>query len=261
MAKRKSNRSDIVPSLHSRSIALVDDGLLRIDQEYRVQGTEQGLDCIGRYWIFGVCKKTKGEIKYIRGSTEVPVPWETFGIFLPPFSLTEARLIGAHTINIGFLSSRPLPLEAPNFAVAFEIRKEANYESLIDILKSITKMHDPIPIGRGHDVSAIAEKIKRGLDSSYRESIRLSMIAEKLKLNPALMSRYFKSAYGITPVHYRNWLRTTEAMARLADGASIIETANDLGYGDLSQFYDQFGAITSASPGQYKKHKSKKPKT
>jgi methylphosphotriester-DNA--protein-cysteine methyltransferase len=48
-------------------------------------------------------------------------------------------------------------------------------------------------------------------------------------------------------------------MARLCDGDSIVDTANDLGYNDLSQFYDQFGSIAWASPGQFKKTKVKKP--
>jgi hypothetical protein len=187
MANQKMPNLKTPAGLYGRTLSLLGDGLLRIDQEYKIQGTHRGLDCIGRYWIFGICEKCKGEVRYIRGLEEVVVPWEKFGIFLPPFSLTEAKLVDAHTTNIGFLSSLPLPPNSPQGPMAFKLEKNMNHESVADILKSIQDMREPIAIGRGHGANAVSEKIKKMLDASYKEPIQLSALAKKLKLNPAVM--------------------------------------------------------------------------
>lgn len=258
---RTPTRSAKIPAgLQSRVVSMGKDGLVRIDQQFKIKGIQKGLDCIGRYWIFGVCEKRKGEIRYIRGPNEVVIPWKRFGIFLPPFSMVEAKLKDVHSANVGFLSSHPLPPNLPKTPIAFNLESGTAFHCLVDILKCIQNRGETIGIERGFCASAIAERIKKKLDSNYREPIQLTSLAKQLKLNPGLMSRYFKRSFGITPVRYRNWLRVTEAMARLCDGAAILDTANDIGYNDLSQFYDQFRSIAWGPPGQYKKHKSKNPK-
>lgn len=83
-------------------------------------------------------------------------------------------------------------------------------------------------------------KVKNTIDRSYRTPRQLSEIAAELGISPAVMSRYFKKAYGLPPVHYRHHLRTMEAMMRLLEGRAVKDVYLDVGFDDLSRFYRHF---------------------
>ena len=99
---------------------------------------------------------------------------------------------------------------------------------------------DLIRVGRADAPSPLAVKVKNTIDRSYRTPRQLSEIAAELGISPAVMSRYFKKAYGLPPVHYRHHLRTMEAMMRLLEGRSVKDVYLDVGFDDLSRFYRHF---------------------
>ena len=66
------------------------------------------------------------------------------------------------------------------------------------------------------------------------------------------MTMHFKKSYSLPPVKYRNCLRLIDALMRLTKahqlGTKVIDIAQEVGFGDLSQFNRQFKAYFGATP-------------
>jgi AraC family transcriptional regulator of adaptative response/methylated-DNA-[protein]-cysteine methyltransferase len=72
----------------------------------------------------------------------------------------------------------------------------------------------------------------------------------QLGIEPARVRRWFKQAFGMT---FHSFLRTRRlgvALDRLANGASIDNTAMELGYESISGFRDAFQKAFDATPGK-----------
>lgn len=65
------------------------------------------------------------------------------------------------------------------------------------------------------------------------------------------LNRLFQRETGCSFGAWRQRLRITQAIERLSAGASVTETALDLGYGTPSAFCAMFRRLTGVSPGRY----------
>lgn len=72
----------------------------------------------------------------------------------------------------------------------------------------------------------------------------------ELGLDPVRVRRWFKQEFGMTFHTYLRTRRLGRALERLAAGASIDDTALELGYESLSGFRDAFQKTFSVTPGQ-----------
>jgi methylphosphotriester-DNA--protein-cysteine methyltransferase len=66
------------------------------------------------------------------------------------------------------------------------------------------------------------------------------------------MSRAFKSSYGMPPVRYRHVIRTMDGMMRLLDGEPVTRVFQDVGFDDLTRFYQHFKRYTLSPPSKYR---------
>ena len=226
--------------------------LIRLDQEIRTDDARHGTDITGPYWMFGLIRLSRGRIEYLRGSETVAPPARFYGMFVPPYSVVEVTLNRSRSYSMGLVSATRLPKTLPSEPVLFIPSSQACPSSVQEMIAMIGASGDLIRVGRADAPSPLAVKVKNTIDRSYRTPRQLSEIAAELGISPAVMSRYFKKAYGLPPVHYRHHLRTMEAMMRLVEGRAIKDVYLDVGFDDLSRFYRHFRDHMVATPAKYR---------
>ncbi|MGH9793228.1 MAG: helix-turn-helix domain-containing protein [Candidatus Acidiferrales bacterium] len=244
-----------------RHVALIQPGLLRVAQEMRVRSRGVILEVSGPYWICGLVRVLRGGVRYRSGDRFVQPRGRLFGMFLPPFSITEIELIGSRTFSVGFLAEGGAPPDAPRQPVLFDPASDRLPASREHVLALLAKSGGLQPICREVNPPASATRLKSALDRSYAQPLSLGQIAGNLGLSPAFASRTFRRHYGASPSQYRQALRVLESMMRLAQGQPIVDVSLDVGFGDLSRFYRHFRRIVCTPPGRYRARRSKIAKT
>ena len=225
---------------------------LRLDQDYRVTKPTTGWDTSGPFWTYGFIRVERGKIAYLCGTGEVAPPSQNFALFLPPYCLTEVRLQKGRVRTQSFTSKEKLPGNIPAQPVIFRPRVHRCPESLREAVRLLRGGRDFRTVSRAHSPPPFAEKIKKMIDRTYAVDQNLSVLAKKLRIPPAALSRSFKRTYGLPPVRYRHSLRVLDAMMRLLEGQEIIQVAQEVGFSDLSRFYKLFGEIVCAPPARYR---------
>lgn len=100
--------------------------------------------------------------------------------------------------------------------------------------------------------SAIAEKLKKAIDKSFCENIKITTLAEQLGCSRVVLTRAFTKTYHISPIEYRHKLRIHEALLRVRSGLSITDALYEVGFSDPSQFVHHFKRLLGTTPNQYK---------
>lgn len=237
----------------NRRVKIVSQGLYRIDQEYFTTKPEKGLDVTGPFWVFGFVSVSRGDIYYLQGNDKIKIEHRNFGIFIPPYKIVEIELSKASTANRALFSKIPFKNCSVNEPIIFEISNNEDLPNSISGIDNFLKgVKEYVFVNREIAPNSLARKAKYLIDQSFCLDEKISALARKLNTSPAVLSRYFKKCYGISPQKYRQWLRTMVAMRSLIEGEAIAQVQMDSGYQDLSRFYKQFKQITQSSPGQYK---------
>lgn len=98
-------------------------------------------------------------------------------------------------------------------------------------------------------VTEVVRTIERNLDAD----LRLATLARKAELSPYHFLRIFERITGVTPHQYVLRARLRDAALRLAqDRDTVLDTALDSGFGDLSNFNRAFRAEFGVSPRRYR---------
>ncbi|NLO38519.1 MAG: response regulator [Ruminiclostridium sp.] len=99
------------------------------------------------------------------------------------------------------------------------------------------------------------EKSKRFINNHYCDSsISLNMIAEKIGLTPAYVSKLFKQELGISYIDYITDLRINKAKELLGnDHYKVYEIAEMTGYTNTNYFISLFKKHVGVSPSEYRK--------
>jgi AraC-like DNA-binding protein len=75
--------------------------------------------------------------------------------------------------------------------------------------------------------------------------------AEQIGASARTVARLFKQETGMSFGQWREQLRLTEAMSRLAIGRPVAQVAQDLGYADTRTFAVMFRRAMGATPHQF----------
>lgn len=236
-----------------RWIQRLDGGLVRLDQEILVPGVQRGTDITGRFWVFGLVRTSRGRVEYVRGSETIAAPAELYGMFVPPYSMTEVRLTRSRSFSLGLTSAAKLPMTVPREPVVFVPSSQECPSTVAEMVELLDRSSRFIEVGRDENPSPLAVRVKEAIDRSYAKPRHLSEIARELRVSPSVMSRYFKNAYGLPPVHYRHHLRTMDGMMRLLEGEAVTEVFQEVGFDDLSRFYHHFRQHMMAPPASYRR--------
>jgi len=106
-----------------------------------------------------------------------------------------------------------------------------------------------------YNKSYAVNRIINYLNENYDQKISLEQIAHNMYLSPVYISKIFKEETGESPINYLIKIRLEKARDILlnADGGSIKNIANLVGYEDVYHFSKLFKKYYGISPLYYKK--------
>ena len=95
------------------------------------------------------------------------------------------------------------------------------------------------------------------IEKHFREKISMKELKSVIPYTERHINRIFSDETGITPVDYVRMTRIYHAAVSLiAENKSVVQTAFDCGYENLSVFYSDFSRFYSKSPKQFIKEMS-----
>lgn len=260
-------QADVILQVHAESsargvtrrVARLPTGLVRIDQEMHGASRGTGLDVTGPYWVLAFVRIHAGQLAYLHGSQPVQPPGSRFAVFFPPYSIVECTLDRVHARSFAVAGRQPAACSLPDHPIAFRTSRRLP-RSVQEAAAILREAHSMMPIGREHGARPISARVKAIIDASYADLPPLAALAARLRTSPAVLSRYFKRDYGLPPTRYRHAIRVMDAMMRLIGGASVCDVSGRVGFGELSQLYQQFRPLALAPPARYRP-RSRIPKT
>jgi len=97
--------------------------------------------------------------------------------------------------------------------------------------------------------------VRRYIDSHFKESITLDILAEQAHLNKYYMVHTFSEEYGISPINYLNFCRIRESKYLLAGtDHSMGQISHMLGFSSPSYFSQTFRRLEGISPMEFRKN-------
>ena len=99
------------------------------------------------------------------------------------------------------------------------------------------------------------ERVARAIAYLNRHAERqpgLAEVARHVHLSEHHFQRLFTRWAGVSPKRFLQYLTLEHAKARLADTASLLELAGDVGLSGPGRLHDLFIALDALSPGEYK---------
>ena len=96
--------------------------------------------------------------------------------------------------------------------------------------------------------------VRRYIDSHFKESLSLDMLAEVAHVNKYYLVHTFSREFGISPINYLISRRISESKQLLSDtDHSLSQIAHMLGFSSPSYFSQSFRKLEGISPMEYRK--------
>ncbi|HEX8567819.1 MAG TPA: AraC family transcriptional regulator [Pyrinomonadaceae bacterium] len=232
-----------------RKTNFLSDGAYFFEDELKIEGvfTAKVITCTA--WLIEFYDLDAGEIYFLQGEKQIRPNTKHFGVFYPPFTISQAGFKNPEGRLRGIAAIESLPekfLSAPIMFEAALTKSPENVKQVVEILDSCT---NPQSIEINPKPSLLSLRAKRLIDENYLVYPAIARVADKIGVTHEHLSRQFKRDYGLSPSAYLHQLRLADAPLKLANGEEIINVSQDVGYNDLSRFYKQFQKNTKTSPG------------
>ncbi|MFB0971771.1 MAG: AraC family transcriptional regulator [Neofamilia sp.] len=140
--------------------------------------------------------------------------------------------------------------------VGFEITIKI---TILEILREIvlnheTKMIDDSSIIFSRTADERIKKVLTYIHENYKHKVKLNDIAEASNLSRSESCRFFKTMTGQTPFEYLLNYRINASFKILREtDLPITEVAQEVGFGSVSYFIEQFRKMTKITPLQFRK--------
>lgn len=223
-------------------------------REHHFAGPSHDIDCYGHYWALVLTEFSPGQVWVKRHDGLVAIEGPQ-AIFIPPCSIIDWHLAPGTILWCNFLSFLPVPDDLPTEPVMFalpEHQRALSLRSNDEIFELIRTSNNLVPLGKEEGQSAVASRVKNYLMEHYREECQIAEIAERLGYHRSVMTRFFKRAYGLSPIECRNKLRIIEAMLVLIRSEmSVTEAQVEMGFNDFSVFFRQFKKQILVEPSRF----------
>ncbi|WJH37433.1 helix-turn-helix domain-containing protein [Paenibacillus sp. CC-CFT747] len=146
-----------------------------------------------------------------------------------------------------------LPDREPVFAVFL---KKTEWRSMLEWFEGLIRaMTSRIEDAFEQKNNKHVERAKNILETECGEA-SLTMVAERLNLNPAYLSRIFKEHSGITFTDFLNKERIRRSQKLLLETDLLVqEISSRLGYSQVNSFIKLFKAMTGFTPSEYRKNR------
>lgn len=122
--------------------------------------------------------------------------------------------------------------------------EERVVEVLKDCLSALPAFDLVLPLPRSDRLRRLTDRLM----ADPSRSGRLAVLAAEAALSERTAARLFKSETGLSFGTWRLHLRVQAALAHLAAGSSVTETAYAVGYGDVSSFIEAFRTVCGQTP-------------
>jgi AraC-like DNA-binding protein len=97
-------------------------------------------------------------------------------------------------------------------------------------------------------------EIARYINKHYPEPLSLTSLADLFYISPSYLSKVFKETTNFTFIEYLNNVRVKEAKRLLMESqAKVVEIAEQVGFGSVTNFGRVFKEVTSHPPLYYRK--------
>lgn len=224
------------------------DGAYLFEDELEVKGvlTAKVITC--SVWLLELYELKTGELFFIRGEAEIRPLTKCFGVFYPPFTISQPCFKNAGGRLTGVAASTVLPAEFKRVPIIFETSFAEPPSSAAQVIEILKAGGSPQTVEINPRPSLLSLKAKRLIDENYLIYPSIARTATRLGVSHEHLSRQFKRDFGMSPGRYLHQLRLADAPLRLAQGEEIISVSLNTGYNDLSRFYKQFRKATKTSP-------------
>lgn len=244
-----------------RRLLPVGPGRLGIAQEFVAPTEHEARLATAHNWLASLVIRQAGAIGFRDGRGLRQIPGDRFLLYLPPGSLVRMQLGAARVETIGISATEPQP-GFPQVALAIPCQLEReqalDLQALSTILAGSRLPDRPQASDPQHRIDAdlgLPLRLRRLRGALYDHALSpaaIGRVAREHGYAPAVLSRSFTDAYGLTPRDYLQKVRVHAAVVSLFGGLSIAHAALDSGWGDLSRFYRQFRLATGQTPGRYR---------
>lgn len=253
--RRNSNKSDFKLELNDNAVIMrrqtgfLPDGAYLFEDELNVKGelTAKVVTCSA--WLLELYQLKSGELFFIKGETNIRPATKCFGVFYPPFTISQPAFKNAGGHLTGVAATAPLPAGFTILPVIFETSFTELPSGAAQVIEIVHAGAHPQSIELNPKPSLLSLKAKKLIDANYLVYPSIARVAARLNVTHEHLSRQFKRDFRLSPSDYLRRLRVADAPLRLARGEEIINVSQDVGYNDLSRFYKQFRQTTNTSPG------------
>lgn len=238
--------------LARRQTKFLPDGAYLFEDKLEVKGelTATVITCAA--WLLELYQLRSGELFFIRGEAHIHPHTKRFGVFYPPFTISQPCFKNARGRLVGVAASESLPAELTTTPIVFETSFAEPPSGATQVIEIVSSGKSRQSIEMNPKPSLLSLKAKRLIDLNYLVYPSIARVAARLDVTHEHLSRQFKRDFHLSPSNYLRQLRVADAPLRLARGEEIINVSQDVGYNDLSRFYKQFRKTTNTSPGACK---------
>lgn len=238
--------------LARRQTRFLPDGAYLFEDELEVKGelTAKVITCAA--WLLELYELKAGELFFLRGEAHIRPQTKRFGVFYPPFTISQPYFKSAKGCLVGVAATASLPAELMTVPVVFETSFAGLPSGVAQVIEIVSSGESCQGIEMNPRLSLLSLKAKKLIDANYLDYPSIARVATRLGVTHEHLSRQFKRDFYLSPSAYLRQLRVADAPLRLARGEEIINVSQDVGYNDLSRFYKQFRQTTNTSPGACK---------
>jgi AraC-like DNA-binding protein len=187
-------------------------------------------------------------------------------VWIPGGIWHEHRFYGDSSFHsVGFArDDPPLPVTAPTVVAATGLVRElviactepdlrpAEDRRLRAVLRDRLRRADVQPLTLPSPREERLTDACRLVTSDLSRPRPIGWLAREVGTSERTLARLFRSEFGITYPQWRTRTRVFHALVRLAEGASVTETAHQCGWATTSAFIDTFTRAMGQTPGAYR---------
>lgn len=228
-------------------------GRLGIAQDFAASGRHEAVLATAHYFFASVVTVQAGTLGFCDGRGLRPMAAKRFLLYLPAGALVRMPLERAQVTTLG-ITARRVPPGWPEQALAIPCEltaQEALCEKALSAVFAAAPW-EPHRIDADCGLPASLRALRRRLYAYARGPAPVGRAALELGLAPAVLSRSFSAAFGLSPRQYCQRVRVHAAAVALLGGLSIVQVGLASGWQDLSRFYRQFRHATGETPGRYR---------
>lgn len=253
--RRNSNKPDFQLEFTNggafarRKTSFLPDGSYLFEDALDFKGvlTAKVITCTA--WLVELYELQAGTLSFIRGDEHMRPATNCFGIFYPPFTISQFHFKDVKGRLTGVASNENLPTGLVTVPICFDTTFKALPASSTEAIEIVKSGDNAQRIEINPKPSLLTLKAKKLIDENYLVYPSIARISERLHVTHEHLTRQFKRDLGMTPSDYLRQLRMADAPLLLARGEEIVNVSQDVGYNDLSRFYKQFRKTNKTSPG------------